>query len=175
MSVRRSAWSVYDIFTSSEGEKIFVGVVSDSLWQRFCAEFQLNDFADNAAMASNNDRVKLRDTIIPRVQALFGEMSKDQLTARLEKAGVPFAPINKPIDLIDDPHLLAGGGLVDVTLNNGDTIKLPGLPIEFNGEKPALAKDLPKPGQGGREHLLALGFSEEELERLQSAGGLIAD
>ena len=175
MSVRRSAWSVYDIFTSSEGEKIFVGVVSDSLWQRFCAEFQLDDFTEHADMTTNNDRVKLRDTIIPRVQALFSEMSKDQLTARLDKAGVPFAPINKPIDLIDDPHLLAAGGLLDVTLSNGETIKLPGLPIEFNGEKPALAKDLPLPGQGGRGHLLALGFSEDELDRLQSAGVLIGD
>ena len=175
MSVRSSAWSVYDIFTSREGQKVFVGVVSDSLWQRFCDEFKLEDFTSNPAMAANNDRVKLRDTIIPRIQALFSDMDKDQLTARLDKAGVPFAPINKPIDLVDDPHLNAGGGLMDITLNSGETIKLPGLPLEFNGEKTALRKDLPTPGQGARGHLLALGFTAPELDRLAAEGVLIAN
>ena len=94
--------------------------------------------------------------------------------ARLENAGVPFAPINKPIDLIDDPHMLQGGGLLDVTLNNGETIKLPGLPLEFNGEKTALHKDLPAPGQGAREHLETLGFSAQKVEQLISTGVIIA-
>jgi crotonobetainyl-CoA:carnitine CoA-transferase CaiB-like acyl-CoA transferase len=175
MSVRRSAWSVYDIFTSSDGERVFVGVVSDSLWQRFCAEFGLDEFADNPDMERNNDRVRQRDTIIPRIQALFSEMGKDQLTARLDSAGVPFAPINKPIDLVEDPHMLQGGGLMDVTLSNGDRIKLPGLPLEFNGEKATLHKDLPQPGQGARAHLLGLGFEAAELDRLATDGTLIAE
>ncbi len=174
MSVRRSAWSVYDIFTSREGEGIFVGVVSDSLWQRFCAEFELEDFAENPEMAKNNERVKLRDTIIPRIQSIFSELDKDQLSARLDRAGVPFAPINKPIDLVDDPHMLAGGGLIDITLDNGETIKLPGLPLEFNGEKPVLQKNLPRPGQGAREHLLSLGLEASRLDELAERGVLIA-
>jgi len=175
MSVRRSAWSVYDIFTSREGERLFVGVVSDSLWQRFCAEFDLQDFAENPDMERNNDRVKHRDTIIPHIQALFSEMDKAQLEARLDSAGVPFAPINKPIDLVDDPHMLEGGGLLDITLSNGETIKLPGLPLEFDGEKTGLYRDLPQPGQGAREHLLNLGFSESRLDQLVASGVVGAD
>jgi len=175
MSVRRSAWSVYDIFTSKEGEKVFVGVVSDSLWQRFCAEFELTEFADNPEMERNNDRVKHRDTIIPHLKALFAQMSKAQLMARLDSAGVPFAPINKPIDLVDDPHMLQGGGLMDITLNTGENIKLPGLPLEFNGQKVGLHKDLPKPGQGAREHLEALGINEQRLTELVDAGVIIAE
>ena len=174
MSVRRSAWSVYDIFTSKDGEQVFVGVVSDSLWQRFCTEFELSEFAANAQMERNNDRVKQREIIIPHIQSLFSELDKEQLMARLDNAGVPFAPINKPIDLIDDPHMLQGGGLLDVTVNNGETIKLPGLPLEFNGEKTSLHKDLPAPGQGAREHLATLGFSPQRIEELISAGVIIA-
>jgi crotonobetainyl-CoA:carnitine CoA-transferase CaiB-like acyl-CoA transferase len=175
MSVRRSAWSVYDIFTSRDGERLFVGVVSDSLWQRFCAEFDLQDFAENPDMERNNDRVKHRDTIIPHIQALFSEMDKAQLEARLDSAGVPFAPINKPIDLVDDPHMLEGGGLLDITLSNGETIKLPGLPLEFDGEKTTLQKDLPLPGQGARQHLLDLGLEESQLDQLTLDGIIKAD
>jgi crotonobetainyl-CoA:carnitine CoA-transferase CaiB-like acyl-CoA transferase len=174
MSVRRSAWSVYDIYTSKDNERVFVGVVSDSLWQRFCAEFDLDEFTNNPEMDANNDRVKHRDTIIPRIQSLFDTLDMEQLSARLDKAGVPFAPINKPIDLVSDPHLLRGGGLMDITLSNGQTIKLPGLPIEFNGEKALLRKDLPEPGQGAREHLQALGFSATQLDELSEQGVIVA-
>ncbi len=50
MSVRRSAWSVYDIFTCSDGARVFVGVVSDSLWQRFCEEFGFDQWANDQTM-----------------------------------------------------------------------------------------------------------------------------
>ena len=175
MSVRRSAWSVYDIFTSTEGEKVFVGVVSDSLWLRFCDEFDLTEFAEDPQLHRNNDRVAQRDRIIPHIQALFSEMSKEQLMARLDKAGVPFAPINKPIDLVEDPHMLEGGGLMDITLSNGDTIKLPGLPLEFDNQKAELRNSPPQPGQGARSHLQALGFSDERIQALTEAGVLVAD
>lgn len=175
MSVRRSAWSIYDIFESGEGERLFVGVVSDSLWKRFCEEFALDDLASDPGYDANNDRVKHRDTLIPRLQAMFSEMDKETLMARLERAGVPFAPINKPIDLVSDPHLNAAGGLHDLTLENGETVRLPALPIEFDSQKTPLYHDLPAPGEGAREHLLALGISEETVDSLVSDGLMIAD
>jgi len=175
MSVRSSAWSVYDIFSCQGGEPVFVGVVSDTLWQRFCEEFRLDDFAANRDMDRNNQRVAQRDSIIPRIQALFATLGKDELMARLDRAGVPFAPINKPIDLVSDPHLLQGGALVEVALDSGETIKLPGLPLEFDGEKSVQRKPLPQPGQGARAHLRALGFSEPDLDRLVAQGVMIAD
>ncbi len=175
MSVRSSAWSVYDIFTCADAVPIFVGVVSDTLWQRFCEEFRLDDFGANRELDSNNQRVQQRAVIIPRIQDLFATLGKEELMARLDRAGVPFAPINKPIDLVSDPHLLQGGALVDVALDNGETIKLPGLPLEFDGEKSAQRKPLPQPGQGARAHLRALGFSEQELDNLVAQGVMIAD
>jgi crotonobetainyl-CoA:carnitine CoA-transferase CaiB-like acyl-CoA transferase len=175
MSVRRSAWSVYDIFNTKEGAQVFVGVVSDTLWQRFCEEFGLTELAADPALQSNNDRVRHRDSIIPRLQALFSDLDKGQLMQRLDRAGVPFAPINKPIDLVSDPHLLDGGGLFDIQLEDGSSIKLPGLPVEFNGEKASLRKNLPRPGQGAHEHLQALGFSAEQLDTLVEQGIIVAD
>ena len=174
MSVRRSAWSVYDIFSSAEGERVFVGVVSDSLWRRFCAEFALDDLAADTAYASNEARLRHRDTLIPRLNALFSHMSTRELTARLDRAGVPFAPINKPIDLVGDPHLLQGDALLDVTLSDGRTIKLPALPLEFAGRKTTLRKDLPRPGSGAKDHLRELGVAAQTLAALERDGLLIA-
>ena len=175
MTVRRSAWSVYDIFNSGDGGRVFVGVVSDSLWQRFCEEFGFTEWAADPQLDTNNQRVQQRDLLIPAIQALFDTLDSAQLTERLDRAGVPFAPINKPIDLVSDRHMLASGGLLDVTLSTGETIKLPALPLEFNGDRPALRKDLPGPGQGALAHLRQLGFAPGELAALADQGVLIAD
>ena len=174
MSVRRSAWSIYDIFTAGDGARIFVGVVSDSLWQRFCAEFHFIEWAADPQLKSNNQRVHHRDDLIPTIQALFDTLNKNQLMQRLDNAGVPFAPINKPIDLTDDPHMNAGG-LLSITLSNGEKIKLPALPIEFDGEKPDLQRDLPAPGAGAREYLEKLGLQKDQITQLIADGVMIAD
>ncbi|MBT5007161.1 MAG: CoA transferase, partial [Halieaceae bacterium] len=153
---------------------IFVGVVSDSLWQRFCAEFHFIEWAADPQLKSNNQRVLHRDSLIPTIQALFDTLNKDQLMQRLDNAGIPFAPINKPIDLTDDPHMNAGG-LLSITLSNGEKIKLPALPIEFDGEKPDLQRDLPAPGAGAREYLEKLGLQKDQITQLIADGVMIAD
>ncbi|MEH6607300.1 MAG: CaiB/BaiF CoA-transferase family protein [Pseudomonadales bacterium] len=170
MSVRRSAWSVYDIFYSGDGERVFVGVVSDSLWQRFCESFGLDDFASDESLATNGQRVEHRDRILPVIKEMFASMSKEQMMERLDQAGVPFAPINKPADLFDDPHLNAAGGLVPLTLPDGTSTKLPAIPVEINGNRFGLRQDLPREGEHTRETLQELGLDETEIQQLFADG-----
>ena len=94
-----------------------------------------------------------RDRILPQLRALFETMTRDELVARLEAAGLPFAPITRPDDLFDDPHLRAGGGLVDVTLTDGARASLPALPIEIDGWRAGLRLDLPRAGEHDGELL----------------------
>ncbi|WP_109808881.1 CaiB/BaiF CoA transferase family protein [Sphingosinithalassobacter portus] len=154
MPARISAWAVYDVFeTRNPDEQLFVGVVSDGQWKEFCAELGLDDFAADADLALNNNRVLQRDRILPVLRALFAEMTRDELVARLGKIGLPFAPIVRPQDLLDDPHLQAEGGLVEVTLEDGSKARLPALPIEIDGARMGLRHDLPKAGEDGADVL----------------------
>jgi len=176
MSVRRSAWSVYDIFDCAGGDRVFVGVVSDGLWQRFCAEFGLEDFAADDSLAENNARVEQRERILARVVPLFEGLTLDAACERLERAGIPFAPINRPTDLFDDPHLNAGGGLLPVTVHRGahagETVRLPALPVEFDARRPDLYRDLPGPGADTTEVLREAGFDEAEIRGLLDDGAV---
>jgi len=165
MSVRRSAWSVYDIFHCKNGDRVFIGVVSDTLWKLFCQEFNLTELANDPQLAQNNDRVKHRDRIIPVITALFAELDKATLMARLERAGIPFAPINKPSDLFEDPHLNQGG-LLEITTPQGKA-KLPALPIELDGARTTLHHDLPKEGEDSAQILRELGYDEQQIHVLQ--------
>ena len=71
MSVRRSAWSIYDIFISADNDKIFIGVVSDTLWRAFCHEFNLSELASDSLLDSNSGRVSQRDKLLPELEVLF--------------------------------------------------------------------------------------------------------
>ncbi len=172
MSVRTSAWAIYDIFECADDEQVFVGVVSDSLWKLFCEEFGLSEFADDSTLDTNNARVEQKGRILPVIRDMFAVMNKADLIERLERAGIPFAPINRPADLFDDPHLSASGGLVSVTMhrgvNEGKKVGLPALPLEMNQRKFGLRRDLPAPGADSLELLREAGYGEDEIQEMLS-------
>ncbi|MCE7798421.1 CoA transferase [Sphingobium sufflavum] len=150
MPVRISAWAIYDVFeTAMPDEQLFVGVVSDGQWSSFCKAFGLEDLGNNPEFALNNQRVEARDRILPVVRELFGTMTRANLVARLETIGLPFAPILRPDELSDDPHLLADGGLLDIPIPGKGTHKLPNLPLEIDGWRATLRRPLPEPDADG--------------------------
>ena len=169
MSVKRPAWGVYDIFETAGGGRLFVGVVTDTQWEAFCRDFGLEDLKDDPRLRTNGLRVKERGWLVPRLSQIFGSYSQDELTRKLEAIGLPFAPVAKPWDLLDDPHLKASGGLLETRVD-GKTIHAPALPIELDGKRLGKRADPPAIGQHARELLAALGFSPEEIENLAKRG-----
>lgn len=176
MSVRNSAWSVYDIFESRDREQVFVGIVSDKLWRQFCEEFELHELAADPALASNNNRVARRDRIIAEISAMFRGLDQDEMIRRLDKSGIPFAPVNRPADLFDDPHLNANNGLLKLALPHSeaanDHVSVPAIPVEMNGCKFGLYKELPQPGQDTFEVLSDAGYSDSEIQSILSSGSV---
>ena len=166
MPARISAWAVYDVFETGDGEKVFVGVVSDSQWKQFCAAFDCQSWLDDEELATNNVRVERRNQIIPELRSLFRKFSQRDLMERLEKTGLPFAPIAKPEDLFDDVHLNAQGGLLDIELPCGKTVKLPALPVEMQGGRPGLVRHPPGVGEHTEAVLAQLGLSRSEISTL---------
>lgn len=135
MPARLSAWSIYDVFATADGESLFIGVVTDALWVKFCALFGLDALGADERLRRNAERVAARDEILPVVREAVGRFTRDELIARLEGTGLPFAPIGRPEDLFDDPHLNASGGLVTVRLPDGRETRLPSLPLEMDGRR----------------------------------------
>src|SRR5690606_38949736 len=91
MPVRLSAWAIYDVFETADDEQVFVGVVSDSLWQKFCKAFDLDELGADPRYRTNAQRVQARDTLLPQVRALFRLYTKQALVEKLEQTGLPFA------------------------------------------------------------------------------------
>jgi crotonobetainyl-CoA:carnitine CoA-transferase CaiB-like acyl-CoA transferase len=173
MPVRVSAWAIYDVFDTSDGEQVFVAVVSDTQWQKFCKDFELQDFAVDPTLVANSDRVEQRDRIIPEVRSLFATFTKSELMRKLETGGLPYASIGKPQDLFTDPHLNASGGLLDITIPDGESSQLPALPLQMGARRFGIRRDVPLQGQHLMEILEDAGYVRSEIEALIN-GGVIA-
>ena len=158
----------YEI-TDIGGGRVFVGVVTDTQWQVFCREFSLPELAGDARLASNGKRVKERSWLVPRLAEVFLQYEEKALMRKLEAIGLPFAPIAKPWDLLQDPHLNASGGLVEVEVS-GRTVHAPALPLALGGRRLAKRLDPPRIGEHGRELLAGLGCSPQEIEALAERG-----
>lgn len=170
MPARISAWAIYDVFDTSDEEKLFVGVVSDSQWITFCEAFGFDDLLENEHFRENNNRVAERDSIMPVVREKFASMTCNDLMSALESSGLPFAPIAKPEDLFDDPHLVESGGLLEMSLPDGKSVSLPAMPFELDGEKLGVRLDPPRSGEHTREVLSALGYDDDEVSALLETG-----
>jgi crotonobetainyl-CoA:carnitine CoA-transferase CaiB-like acyl-CoA transferase len=170
MPTRVSAWAIYDIFQTADDQQVFVAVVSDAQWRAFCAAFALAEFAADPTLAGNNDRAAQRERILPPIRALFSGLARAQLLDRLETIGVPAAKIARPEDLLDDEQLNSGGGLVNLTLPDGRPVRVPALPLELDGERCALRRDLGRAGADSRAILVEVGMSGEEIDALVQAG-----
>jgi crotonobetainyl-CoA:carnitine CoA-transferase CaiB-like acyl-CoA transferase len=174
MPSRISAWAVYDVFTVKDDEQLFLAVVSDSQWAAFCQAFDLQDLLADVRLVTNNDRVRARDWMIPLLRNRMLRHSAAELSAVFAQNGLPFAPITKPEDLFDDPHLLATGGLAAMTLPDGRATHAPLMPITLAGERPSLRLNPPRLGEHTHALLTEVGYSSGQIAAMEHTDRKIA-
>lgn len=170
MPERDRAWSVYDLFTSADGEQIFIGLTSDRHWFRFCDIFSFIDLRDSETLATNSLRVDARETLIPDLAQRLSTMSSADILTKAETAKIPFAEVKKPGDLFDDPQMNAEGNMVATLLENGMTAKLPSIPVRIGGRYSRLRHQPPVPNEGAEGVLKSSGYSENDIIELINAG-----
>ena len=172
MPDRISAWALYDVFTVKDGEQIFLAAVSDSQWVTFCDAFGFADLKADPALATNNERVVARPTLMPVVRARLAGFTAAELSAIFEAKGLPFAPIVRPEDLYEDPHLKATGGLADIRLPDGEragqTTQTTLLPLTMDARRLGVRLQPPTMGEHTHELLQRIGYSEGEIAAMNA-------
>lgn len=173
MPERISSWGLYDVFSVKDGEQIFLAAVSDAQWRTFCTAMGFEDWLQDASMQTNNDRVRARERFLPVLRQRLRAYSASHLAQVFEQRQLPYAPISRPEQLLDDPHLLATGGLADVVLSDGEKAgtmaKTTLLPIRMGGERLGVRSHPPKAGEHTQELLASLGYSEQDIAQLLQA------
>jgi|tagenome__1003787_1003787.scaffolds.fasta_scaffold20951097_4 crotonobetainyl-CoA:carnitine CoA-transferase CaiB-like acyl-CoA transferase len=169
MPEREHAWPIYDIFDTAGGERIFIGVVTEGHWQSFCREFGLKEFSEDQSLRTTTDRIMARSRILPRVAEEIRRCDVAELSARLDRLNICFSPINRPEDLLTDPHVLRPGGLVNNTNANGRAFRVPALPIEWNGSN--LGEGLKVPVLGADTETVRAELEQEKSAALGKVAG----
>ena len=174
MPEKASSWAVYDPFKTSDGKTVFVGITSDNHWRAFCNGFGVEHMLSDPELDSNPKRAQKRAKIMPVVTEKFAAESAESLCAKLEKLNIPFGPLATPGDLFEDKHLNEGGRMLDLVLPTGKHAKIPGIPLDMDGRKPAIRMQPPQMGAHTRDVLAESGFSASEIEKLVSSGTVIS-
>jgi crotonobetainyl-CoA:carnitine CoA-transferase CaiB-like acyl-CoA transferase len=172
MPARISSWGIYDVFDTGDNNQIFIACVTDTQWRSFCEAFDLADLFADAALATNLLRVAARDRLLPRLRAVFGRHSRDEIMRICEAAAVGYAPITRPHELFDDPQLNQPGAMVEVTLADGRPMPIPALPLEMDGGRFGLRVDIPRAGEHSAAIASELGLPADEIEALVAEGVL---
>ena len=176
MPSRISAWAIYDVFEVAGGEKIFLAVVSDTQWKIFCDAFGFADLYADPNLGQNNQRVEARATLIPEVRKRLVGFTAKHISDVFEKHGLPFAPITRPEQLFEDPHLLATGGLAPIRITDGpkagQETTIPLLPLMMDGKRLGIRHNPPKFSEQTQEILSQLGYSLEEISEFVENGSV---
>lgn len=176
MPERISSWAVYDVFSVKDGGQIFLAAVSDAQWQAFCDALGFADLKADPRLATNNDRVRARPTLMPVLRERLAAHTADALAAIFERHGLPFALIRRPEELFDDPHLEATGGLAEVALPDGEragaAARVTLLPLRMDGERLPVRSSPPRLGEHTAELLAGLGYSPAQAQALRTAAAV---
>jgi crotonobetainyl-CoA:carnitine CoA-transferase CaiB-like acyl-CoA transferase len=175
MPARISAWAIYDVFDTGDANQIFIAVVTDTQWRTFCAAFGLEDLLAEPALATNPMRVAARERLLPRLRALFATLTRAEISRICEASNIGFAPIRRPDELLDDPHLACPDAMIEVRLPGGGSTPLPALPIEMNGERLKKRLDIPRVGEHSADIARELGCESALIEELIAEGVLGLD
>ena len=168
MPARVSAWSVYKLFDTKDGQQVFIGIISEKHWQKFCEAFNRPDWFEDERLRTNNDRIRERAWFLPAVDKLVRQFTKAEIIRICDSAGICFAPIARPEDLFEDPQLNQGKfGLVDTVFPAGEKTKMPRLPLQFGSCDLKKRNDPPAAiGSDTREILASLGYDDNKINEL---------
>jgi crotonobetainyl-CoA:carnitine CoA-transferase CaiB-like acyl-CoA transferase len=167
MSARRITWAIYDVFDAADGQ-VFVAATSDQHWRRLCDDFPeaLGALRDDPALATNEDRVRGRDRIMPVLRALFAPMRVAEVVERMRAARLPSAPVARPDDLFADPHLLATGAIAPTRLTGTVRAALPLTPLHLERGRMTVRREPPRIGEDTEAVLAGLGLGAAEIADL---------
>ncbi|MGU3496524.1 CaiB/BaiF CoA transferase family protein [Xanthobacteraceae bacterium A53D] len=124
----------YQVFPVADGH-VIIAVGNDGQFRRFCAVLGVPDVGADPDYATNRDRVRNRDVLVPLLAARMAAFGKADLLAKLEAEGVPAGPINTIDEVFADPQVIARGMRIDMAAPDAEGGSISGVrtPITIDG------------------------------------------
>jgi len=159
----------YQVFATAD-DPLMVAVGSDGLWRRFTAAAGLDELTDDARYATNPDRVRHRDTLIPRIARALAARGCVEWTELLNAAGVPAGRVNTVPAALEQPQVAAREMVVEIDHPVAGKLRTLGSPIKLSAQPATIRRAPPVLGQHTDEILAEAGFSAGQITELREQG-----
>ena len=136
----------YQAFRTRDGY-VVVSCGNDRLYQELCQLLGREDLAKDPSFATNPQRVRNREQLVPALQEEFLHRSTEEWLPELRAAGIPCGPINTVSQIFHDPHIQARDFVWECEHPTAGRIKLSGSPIHLSETPTRLYKAPPLLGE----------------------------
>ncbi|AKQ57580.1 CaiB/BaiF CoA transferase family protein [Bordetella hinzii] len=156
----------YQVFAAADGHLI-VAVGNDGQFRNYCRVVGLPELADDPRYATNPQRVRNRDALVPLLAERMATGARDTWLAELEAAGVPAGPINTLDQVYEDPQVLARGMKRELPHALAGSVPIAASPLKLSDTPVEYRRPAPMLGEHTRQILSErLGLSDEEIQAL---------
>ena len=135
----------YQAFATSD-DYVVVAVGNDAQFARFCEVGGRPELAGDPRYATNAERVRNRDALVPVIEDMMQSRSRAEWLSELEAVGVPCGPINNLEQLFDDPQTKHRGTRMELPHAIAGTVPQVANPIRYSDAE--LAYDHAAPALG---------------------------
>ncbi len=137
---------VFQALQTADGE-VVVAAANDRLFGKLARLAGHPEWVVDPRYASNALRVEHKAELLPALEAVFRSRSSQHWIEALEAAGVPCAPIQDFAQVLADPQTDALGILQEIP---GEELRIVGLPLSFDGQRPEVRHRAPGIGEHTR-------------------------
>lgn len=146
---------------------------TDVHWQRFFAEVGEPALAADPRFADIASRTRHIAELLELASGFVARHTTAHWIAACARLEIPAAPVARLDDLPQDPHLAATGFFETLHDAAIGTVRFPGAPVRFDGQRAAVAMP-PRLGQHTRELLAQAGLEGAHIEALVEQGAAVA-
>ena len=152
-----------DIVATADGH-VIVQVVGDPMFARFARMVGRPELVDDPRLATDLDRGAARDQLAAIAAEFCGARTTEEVLAAFEEAGLATAPVLRPAEVLEHPHVVAAGMLTEVPYPGVEpTPVVPTSPVRFAATPTAPTRRAPLLGEHTDEILHELGYDDAEV------------
>ncbi|AOK14715.1 CoA-transferase [Burkholderia cepacia] len=161
----------YGPFATGDGKTVILGLQHEREWKAFCSDvLDLPLLADDRRFASNSQRIEHRAELAALITETFSSLTAEELTNRLDAAGIANAHLNDMQEVWTHPQLAARNRWASVSTEKGLVPVL--LPPGADASSPPALRAVPSLGEHTDAILGELGFTGSQIRQMRATSAI---
>jgi crotonobetainyl-CoA:carnitine CoA-transferase CaiB-like acyl-CoA transferase len=151
---------------------MFIGVTTDKIWRAFCSELDLPELVADPRFVTAEKRLENQGILIPLLSKALKQWVSDDLAEKLSRGRIPYAKVLKVGEMLELPHVNETGMVIPMESAEHGRLAAPGIPIRMSETPGEIRRSAPRIGEHTEEILGELGYSDNDIDRLQNTGAI---